>query len=204
MAGGLTTRKNSETCWLGRRGKPEIRSKGVRELIVAPVREHSRKPDELYRRIERFCLAQGLSCSRARPAMVGPLGATRRLNSSGGGRRVMSPDHPRIARTLGGQAMGHVVLAPGPSHSPKDRSLSVRLSANAPDGSRPVWALGSKHTIGNFAVLSGVEALTILVEPDAVAEVEACASRWHAAGREVFINRAVGGKDLDDAVRRAS
>jgi hypothetical protein len=53
-------------------------------------------------------------------------------------------------------------------------------------------------------VLSGVEALTILVEPDAAAEVEACASRWHAAGREVFINRAVGGKDLNDAIRRAS
>jgi putative DNA primase/helicase len=71
-------------------------------------------------------------------------------------------------------------------------------------GLRPVWALGSKHAIGNFAVLSGVEALTILVEPDAAAEVEACANRWHAAGREVSINRAVGGKDLNDAVRRAS
>jgi N6-adenosine-specific RNA methylase IME4 len=30
-------------------------SKGVRELIVAPKREHSRKPDETYRRIEALC-----------------------------------------------------------------------------------------------------------------------------------------------------
>jgi N6-adenosine-specific RNA methylase IME4 len=30
-------------------------SAGVRELIVAPVREHSRKPDETYQRIEQFC-----------------------------------------------------------------------------------------------------------------------------------------------------
>jgi N6-adenosine-specific RNA methylase IME4 len=27
----------------------------VREVIVAPIREHSRKPDEQYERIEAFC-----------------------------------------------------------------------------------------------------------------------------------------------------
>jgi N6-adenosine-specific RNA methylase IME4 len=27
----------------------------VHEVILAPVREHSRKPDEVYARIERFC-----------------------------------------------------------------------------------------------------------------------------------------------------
>jgi N6-adenosine-specific RNA methylase IME4 len=27
----------------------------VREVVLAPVREHSRKPAEVYRRIERFC-----------------------------------------------------------------------------------------------------------------------------------------------------
>jgi len=27
----------------------------VRELIVAPRREHSRKPDEIYQRIEQLC-----------------------------------------------------------------------------------------------------------------------------------------------------
>ena len=25
------------------------------EVILAPVREHSRKPDEFYRRVERYC-----------------------------------------------------------------------------------------------------------------------------------------------------
>jgi Toprim domain len=39
-----------------------------------------------------------------------------------------------IARALGGEVCGGQVLAPGPYHSPKDRSLSVRLSPNAPDG----------------------------------------------------------------------
>jgi N6-adenosine-specific RNA methylase IME4 len=47
---GLTTRKNAEFCVLGRRGNAKRVSKSVREIILAPVREHSRKPDEFYRR----------------------------------------------------------------------------------------------------------------------------------------------------------
>ena len=52
---GYTTRKNIELCWLGRRGNPKRLDKGVHELIVAPRREHSRKPDAIYERIEAFC-----------------------------------------------------------------------------------------------------------------------------------------------------
>jgi N6-adenosine-specific RNA methylase IME4 len=55
MGSGCTTRKNSEACWLGRRGKPEILSHSVREVIVASRREHSRKPDQFYQRVEAFC-----------------------------------------------------------------------------------------------------------------------------------------------------
>jgi N6-adenosine-specific RNA methylase IME4 len=52
---GHTTRKNSEVVWLGKRGSPKILSHSVHEVIVAPRREHSRKPDEFYRRVEAFC-----------------------------------------------------------------------------------------------------------------------------------------------------
>jgi N6-adenosine-specific RNA methylase IME4 len=52
---GLTTRKNPEDCWLLRIGKPKIRSRNVDELIMAPLREHSRKPDETRDRIIQFC-----------------------------------------------------------------------------------------------------------------------------------------------------
>ena len=52
---GFTTRKNVELCLLGKRGSPRILAHDVRELIVTPRREHSRKPDEQYARIERFC-----------------------------------------------------------------------------------------------------------------------------------------------------
>ena len=53
---GLTTRKNCEWVLLGRRGNPKRIAKDVREVIMAPVREHSRKPDELFARVERYCV----------------------------------------------------------------------------------------------------------------------------------------------------
>ena len=52
---GLTTRKNAEFVLLGRRGNARRLDKTVREIILAPVREHSRKPDEVYERVQRYC-----------------------------------------------------------------------------------------------------------------------------------------------------
>ncbi len=51
---GYTSRKNVEFVLLAKRGSPKRLSKSVRELLVAPVREHSRKPDEMYAEIERY------------------------------------------------------------------------------------------------------------------------------------------------------
>src|SRR5262249_61121940 len=39
-----------------------------------------------------------------------------------------------IARALGGEVSGRRVLAPGPQHSPNDRSLCVSLAAATPSG----------------------------------------------------------------------
>jgi putative DNA primase/helicase len=44
------------------------------------------------------------------------------------------PSLKEIARKLGGEVCGKLVLAPGPGHSPIDRSLQVSLSPTAPDG----------------------------------------------------------------------
>ena len=44
------------------------------------------------------------------------------------------PDLQSLARALGGEVTGNQVLAPGPGHSAKDRSLSVKLDRSAPDG----------------------------------------------------------------------
>lgn len=49
---GYSTRKQAELCLLFTRGKPKRLSKGVRQVIEAPRREHSRKPDETFARIE--------------------------------------------------------------------------------------------------------------------------------------------------------
>lgn len=54
MGMGYWTRQEVEICHLFKRGKPRRKSRGVRSLIKAPRREHSRKPDEQYQRIERL------------------------------------------------------------------------------------------------------------------------------------------------------
>jgi N6-adenosine-specific RNA methylase IME4 len=52
---GFWTRANPEPCLLATRGKPHRLSANVRKLVVSPRREHSRKPDEVYARIEALC-----------------------------------------------------------------------------------------------------------------------------------------------------
>jgi putative DNA primase/helicase len=43
-------------------------------------------------------------------------------------------DSRTIARALGGEISGRQILAPGPGHSLRDRSLSIRMNPDAPDG----------------------------------------------------------------------
>jgi N6-adenosine-specific RNA methylase IME4 len=52
---GFWTRANPEMCLLATRGKPKRKSAGVKKLVIASRREHSRKPDEVYDRIEALC-----------------------------------------------------------------------------------------------------------------------------------------------------
>lgn len=51
---GYWTRANSEVCLLATRGSPKRLNADVRQAIVEPRREHSRKPDCVYDRIERL------------------------------------------------------------------------------------------------------------------------------------------------------
>ncbi|TVR82717.1 MAG: DNA methyltransferase [Rhodospirillales bacterium] len=52
---GFWTRANPEPCLLATRGHPKRVAANVRKLVIAPRREHSRKPDEVYGRIEALC-----------------------------------------------------------------------------------------------------------------------------------------------------
>lgn len=54
MGMGYWSRKQCEICLLATRGKPARQDKGVPQLIQAERREHSRKPDEIYGRVERL------------------------------------------------------------------------------------------------------------------------------------------------------
>lgn len=72
-------------------------------------------------------------------------------------------------------------------------------------GFRPVWALGSAGAIGEFPVLPGIDALTILAETDDsganAKAVRACGNRWTVAGHEVIIATPRVAGDMNDALR---
>ncbi len=48
---GHWTRANAELCVIATKGKPKRQSKGVHQVIISPVEEHSKKPDEARKRI---------------------------------------------------------------------------------------------------------------------------------------------------------
>jgi N6-adenosine-specific RNA methylase IME4 len=54
IGAGYWTRSNSEVCLLATKGKPKRINADVRQAIIAPRREHSRKPDGVHERIERL------------------------------------------------------------------------------------------------------------------------------------------------------
>ncbi|HEY2837802.1 MAG TPA: MT-A70 family methyltransferase, partial [Pirellulales bacterium] len=54
MTLGYWTRSNSEVCLLATRGKPKRQDAGIKQAIIEPRREHSRKPDEFYSRVEAY------------------------------------------------------------------------------------------------------------------------------------------------------
>lgn len=51
---GYWTRANAELCLLATRGSPQRLAMDVPQVIMSPVREHSRKPDDTAPRIERL------------------------------------------------------------------------------------------------------------------------------------------------------
>lgn len=54
MGCGYWTRGNPEMCLLGINGTPKRLNAGVRQLVVSPLREHSRKPDEIHGSITKL------------------------------------------------------------------------------------------------------------------------------------------------------
>lgn len=67
MGQGYWTRSNPEDCWLATRGHPQRIHADVRQLVVAPVMEHSRKPDEIHDHIMRLVDGPYLEIYARRP-----------------------------------------------------------------------------------------------------------------------------------------
>jgi hypothetical protein len=121
-------------------------------------------------------------------------------------RTFLTPDARKIERKFFGPVGGAAIMI-----DPFDavttglhigEGIETCLAARSL-GLRPTWALGSAGAIAVFPILAGVECLTLLAEHDdaSARAVNVCAARWHGAAREVFINRPIGGKDLNDALR---
>ncbi len=73
---GYIFRSASELLLLGTTGNPETLSKSVRNLIVAPIRGHSRKPDQMYDMAEALSAGPAVSTlfGRQRRKRLGDLG----------------------------------------------------------------------------------------------------------------------------------
>lgn len=54
MRQGYWTRSGAELCILGTRGRPRRLDQAVRQLVIEPPRQHSRKPDCVHDRIEKL------------------------------------------------------------------------------------------------------------------------------------------------------
>ena len=52
---GYWTRCNPEQCLLATKGNPKRISKAVRQLIISKRQEHSKKPDEIRKRVVELC-----------------------------------------------------------------------------------------------------------------------------------------------------
>lgn len=70
---GFTSRKNVEILLLGRRGQPRRLRKDIPDLLIAARRQHSRKPDLGYQRMEAYCVGPRLDmfARESRPGWTG-------------------------------------------------------------------------------------------------------------------------------------
>jgi putative DNA primase/helicase len=121
-------------------------------------------------------------------------------------RTLLTPDGRKLERKFLGPVGGGAMML--------DREVTYGLHvaeglesalAGRQLGLRPFWALGSAGAIGVFPVLNGVETISLLREHDDANRKapDACAMRWHSAGRDVLDVWPNSGNDVNDAIRGA-
>jgi hypothetical protein len=144
-------RANPEACWLCTRAQPKRLHEDVRQLIVTAVMEHSRKPGEVYDRIER--LVEGSYFELYAPARAARLGGVGATNCPSGCRcRPMIPKPARSSmRSLPPWRLRHERRSPSPQqqfHSLFQCDLRRRTAVDRGEGRARLLALAAAQLDG--------------------------------------------------------
>lgn len=98
----------------------------------------------------------------------------------------------KTGRKMRGRAGGAVVRLSPDEDVHCGLAIAEGIETALATGFKPIWACLSAGTMAALPVLSGIEALSIFADNDAsgtgMRAATTCASRWHAADREVFIH----------------
>ncbi len=101
-------------------------------------------------------------------------------------------DGRKLDRKMYGRARGAVVRLSADEDVHYGLAIAEGIETALAAPLRPVWACLSAGTMAAFPALKVVEALTIFADNDAsgtgIKAAQACAERWHAAGREATIH----------------
>jgi N6-adenosine-specific RNA methylase IME4 len=123
---GYWTRANAELCLLATKGNPKRLNADVQQVLIAPVMEHSRKPDEFHNRIERLVGGPYLElyARRERPGWTVWGNEIPR-------EKLLPPHDPQIGEII--ETPAPVLLAPRVAESSDDLSLPTFLRRDHPD-----------------------------------------------------------------------
>jgi len=124
-------------------------------------------------------------------------------------RTRLSPEGKKLGRRMFGIAGGAAIKLDRDEHATTGLVLGEGIEtciAARQIGFRPVWAMGSVGSIASLPVLSGIEGLTLLAETGEASAraIDACGTRWFAAGRDVVLVDPLFGSDVNDALRGAA
>jgi putative DNA primase/helicase len=164
-------------------------------------------PDDVAGRVVRFHPSCPWGEGIRHPAMITAFRSIADDSLQAIHRTALTPDGQKIGRKMLGPVAGAAIKIDADQDVEQGLTIGEGFEtclAGRALGFRPVWALGSANAIGEFPVLSGIDALTILGETDdggANAQAaRACARKWAAAGREaaVAVPRIAG--DMNDLV----
>ena len=166
-------------------------------------------PDDVAGRVVRFHPACPFGPGVRHPCMITAFRSIADDSLQAIHRTALTPDGKKIDRKMLGPVAGAAIKIDTDENVEQGLTIGegfeTCLAARAL-GFRPVWALGSANAIGEFPVLSGIDALTILGESDKKGTNEAnalaCARRWRAAGQEAEIVFPTIDGDMNDLVQR--